>query len=57
MQAINDCFKIVKKDYLKFLDKEKILVKSQTDKIKNVIGIKIFFVNKSSLVENLISFL
>ena len=49
MQAINDCFKIVKKDYLKFLDKEKILVKPQTDKIKNL---KKFYIPLSFWIEN-----
>ena len=33
MQEVNECFKNVKKGYLKFLDKEKILGKSK-EKIK-----------------------
>ena len=34
MQEVNECFKNVKKDYLKFLNKEKILGKSKAEKIK-----------------------
>jgi len=49
MQAINDCFKSVKKDYLKFLNKEKILDRPQTDKIKNL---KNFYIPLSFWIEN-----
>ena len=34
MQEVNECFKNVKKEYLKFLSKEKILDKSKAEKIK-----------------------
>jgi D-glycerate 3-kinase len=36
MQSINQCFESVKKDYLKFLNKEKIFSKSKENKIKNL---------------------
>jgi len=36
MQSHNECFNSVKKDYLKFLNKEKIFGKSKEDKIKNL---------------------
>jgi len=36
MQSHNECFNSVKKDYLKFLNKEKIFGKSREDKIKNL---------------------
>ena len=34
MRSVNECFDNVKEDYLKFLDKEKILGKSDAEKIK-----------------------
>ena len=36
MQSINECFVKVKKDYLKFLNKEKIYKKSMTTHIRNL---------------------
>ena len=36
MQSVNQCFESVKKDYLKFLNKEKIFSKSKENKIKNL---------------------
>ena len=33
MQTANECFKRVKKDYLKFLNKEKVFGKSKAEKI------------------------
>ena len=49
MQTINDCFKIVKKDYLKFLKKEKILDRPQADKIKSL---KNFYIPLSFWIES-----
>ena len=34
MRLVNECFDSVKKDYFKFLNKEKILGKSKAEKIK-----------------------
>ena len=36
MQSVNECFDIIKKDYLNFLNKEKIFGKSKKSKIKNL---------------------
>ena len=36
MQANNECFEKVKKDYFKFLNKEKIYKQSMSNKVKNL---------------------
>ena len=36
MQLVNECYNKVKKDYLKFLNKEKIFSKSKAADIKNL---------------------
>ena len=36
MQLVNECFEIVKKDYLKFLNKEKIYKKSIAIHVKSL---------------------
>ena len=36
MRSVNECFNNVKEDYFKFLNKEKILGKSDAEKIKNL---------------------
>ena len=49
MQLSNKCFDKVKKDYLKFLNKEKIFNKSNTIKIKNL---KNFYIPMSIWIDN-----
>jgi len=49
MQLVNECFNIVKKDYFKFLNKEKISVKSKAEKIKNL---KNTYIPMSFWIEN-----
>ena len=49
MKLFNECFDIVKKDYLKFLNKEKIYKKSMSIYIKNLKEVYIpiaFWINK-----------
>jgi D-glycerate 3-kinase len=49
MQSVNECFDKVKKDYLKFINKEKIYKKSMSIHIKNLKNIYIpiaFWINK-----------
>ena len=41
MRLVNECFNTVKKDYFKFLNKEKISGKSKAEKIKNLKKIQI----------------
>ena len=36
MRLVDECFDSVKKDYFKFLNKEKILGKSKAEKVKNL---------------------
>ena len=48
MQTANECFKNVKKDYLKFLNKEKVFGKS---KAKKIIILKNFFIPMSFWIE------
>ena len=48
MQTANECFKSVKKDYLKFLNKEKVFGKS---KAKKIIILKNFFIPMSFWIE------
>ena len=52
MQAVNQCFDKVKKDYLKFIDKEKIIIKSKADKIKSLKSLKSFYIPMSFWIEN-----
>ena len=49
MQLANECFDIVKKDYFKFLNKEKILGKSREEKIKSL---KKIYIPISFWIEN-----
>jgi len=49
MQLTNECFNSVKKDYFKFLNKEKILSKSKAVKIKNL---KRVYIPVSFWIEN-----
>ena len=49
MNEIKDCFLKVKKDYLKFLKKEKIFEKSNKNKIKNL---KNYYIPMSFWIEN-----
>ena len=49
MQSVNECCKKVKKDYLKFLKKEKILNKSSNNKMNNL---KNFYVPMSFWINN-----
>ena len=48
MQLVNECYHKVKKDYLKFLKKEKISAKSKKKNIKNL---KSFFIPMSFWIE------
>ena len=48
MQTANECFKNVKKDYLKFLNKEKVLGKSKAEKITIL---KKFYIQMSFWIE------
>ena len=48
MQLNDECFKKVKKDYLKFLNKEKILSTSKEDKIQSL---KDFYIPISFWIE------
>ena len=48
MQTANECFKRVKKDYLKFLNKEKVFGKSKAEKIKIL---KKFYIPMSFWIE------
>ena len=48
MQTANECFKSVKKDYLKFLNKEKVFGKS---KAKKIIILKKFYIPMSFWIE------
>ena len=48
MQTANECFKSVKKDYLKFLNKEKVFGKS---KVKKIIILKKFYIPMSFWIE------
>ena len=43
MQLVNECFEIVKKDYLKFLNKEKIYKKSIAIHVKSLKKIFLVF--------------
>ena len=52
MQLFNECFDKVKKDYLKFIDKEKIIIKSKADKIKILKSLKNFYIPVSFWIEN-----
>ena len=36
MRLVDECFNTVKKDYIEFLDKEKITGKSKAEKIKSL---------------------
>jgi D-glycerate 3-kinase len=49
MQLFNECFDKVKNDYLKFLDKEEIIIKSRVNKIKSL---KNFYIPMSFWIEN-----
>ena len=49
MQSINECFNKVKKDYFKFLEKEKIFNKSKTNKIRDL---KNIYIPMSFWIEN-----
>ena len=49
MQLVNECFDSVKKDYFKFLNKEKISGKSKAEKIKSL---KKFYIPISFWIEN-----
>ena len=49
MRSVNECFDNVKEDYFKFLNKEKILGKSKTEKIKNL---KKIYIPISFWIEN-----
>ena len=49
MQLTNECFNSVKKDYLQFLNKEKIFGKSRKEKIKSL---KKFYIPTSFWIEN-----
>jgi len=49
MQSINECFNKVKKDYFKFLEKEKIFSKSKTNKIRDL---KNIYIPMSFWIEN-----
>ena len=49
MRSVNECFDNVKEDYLKFLNKEKILGKSDAEKIKSL---KKFYIPISFWIEN-----
>ena len=49
MQSIDECFHKVKKDYLKFLNKEKIFNKSNKTKISNL---KKIYIPMSFWIEN-----
>jgi len=51
MQLFNECFDKVKKDYLKFIDKEKIIIKSKADKIKSLKSLKSFYIPMSFWIE------
>ena len=48
MQSTEECFKKVKKDYLKFLNKEKIFGTSKEDQIKSL---KNFYIPMSFWIE------
>ena len=48
MKSVNECFDTVKKDYLKFLNKEKIFSQSKESKIKNL---KKFYIPISFWIE------
>ena len=49
MELFNECFDKVKNDYLKFLDKEEIIIKSRVNKIKSL---KNFYIPMSFWIEN-----
>ena len=49
MQLVNECFDSVKKDYFKFLNREKIAGKSKTEKIKSL---KKIYIPLSFWIEN-----
>ena len=49
MQTANECFKNVKKDYLKFLNKEKVFGKSKAEKIQIL---KKFYIPMSFWIES-----
>ena len=49
MRSVNECFDNVKEDYFKFLNKEKILGKSKTEKIKSL---KKIYIPISFWIEN-----
>ena len=49
MRLVDECFDSVKKDYFKFLNKEKILGKSKAEKVKNL---KKFYIPMSFWIEN-----
>ena len=49
MKSVNECFDTVKKDYFKFLNKEKIFSQSKESKIKNL---KKFYIPISFWIEN-----
>lgn len=49
MRSVNECFDNVKEDYFKFLNKEKILGKSETEKIKSL---KKIYIPISFWIEN-----
>ena len=49
MRLVNECFDSVKKDYFKFLNKEKISGKSKAEKIKSL---KKFYIPISFWIEN-----
>lgn len=48
MQVVNECFDIVKKDYLNYLKKEKIFEKSKKEKI---ISLKKIYIPMSFWIE------
>ena len=49
MQSVDQCFDYVKEDYFKFLNREKILVKSKAEKIKSL---KKIYIPMSFWIEN-----
>ena len=49
MRLVNECFDSVKKDYFKFLNKEKISGKSKAEKIRSL---KKFYIPISFWIEN-----
>ena len=49
MRSVNECFDNVKEDYFKFLNKEKILGKSEAEKIKSL---KEIYIPISFWIEN-----